>query len=363
MRTRMSTKILLLVLVSAMLVMSTSAAVTVKDDVGATLTFGSVPKRVLSLAPNMTEIMYALGVQGSLMGRTPADDYPPEVKNIPIMGDYTQPNLEILLTKNPDLILATKSFRKDLYDVMVKRWKVYVADPQTIDGVSKLIHDMGVIFQRPEQAARLEEHIRLTPIALQSLGGTHPSVLLLLWNDPPMSVGKGTFVDDLLNRIGLRSVTAEYSQPWPTLGEETLLRLDPDLILYPSAGMGGQLTTFNRKPWTDLAAVKNGKLIPFTDDYLFRPGPRITKGMVELYLKVAADKPASKVLFVSTKAKIASLNGDLLDYTRFALKNGRFLIEPKYAAELGIKYTGTLRNSSLKAVWVPSEQMGVFLLP
>jgi len=96
MRTRFS-RVVALLLMATMLVLPASAAVKVTDDVGKTFT--SVPKRVISLAPNVTEILYAIGAQGSLIGRTPVDDYPPEVMNVPVMGDYTQPNIELLLTK------------------------------------------------------------------------------------------------------------------------------------------------------------------------------------------------------------------------------------------------------------------------
>jgi len=150
----------------------------------------------------VTEILYAIGAQGSLIGRTPVDDYPPEVMNVPVMGDYTQPNIELLLTKKPDLIIGTISFRKETYDIMEKYWNVFIADPQSVSEVSSLIHRMGLIFQKEAQAKKLEEQIRLMPVALKSLGGQHPRVLLLMWHDPPMSVGKDTFINDVLNQVG-----------------------------------------------------------------------------------------------------------------------------------------------------------------
>jgi len=86
--------------------------------------------------------------------------------------------------------------------------------------------------------------------------------------------------------------------------------------------------------------------------------------MAELYLKVVQQKPNAKVLFISNKAKIASLNGSLVDYSKFSLKDGRFLVDPAYAKTLGItSYQGNLRSSSLQAQWVDAEKMGVFLLP
>jgi len=363
MRTRFL-RVVALLLMATMLVLPASAAVKVTDDVGKTLTFTSVPKRVISLAPNVTEIMYAIGAQGSLIGRTPVDDYPPEVKNVPVMGDYTQPNIELLLTKKPDLIIGTISFRKETYDIMEKYWNVFIADPQSVSEVSSLIHRMGLIFQKEAQAKKLEEQIRLMPVALKSLGGPHPRVLLLMWHDPPMSVGKDTFVNDVLNQVGLVSVTGSYTQPWPTLGEETLLKLNPDYILYPEKSMGGETASFKGRPWTDLKAVQQGKLVSFNDDWVFRAGPRLTQGMAELYLKVVQQKPNAKVLFISNKAKIASLNGSLVDYSKFSLKDGRFLVDPAYAKTLGItSYQGNLRSSSLQAQWVDAEKMGVFLLP
>jgi len=141
------------------------------------------------------------------------------------------------------------------------------------------------------------------PVALKSLGGQHPRVLLLMWHDPPMSVGKDTFINDVLNQVGLVSVTGSYTQPWPTLGEETLLKLNPDYILYPEKSMGGEAASFKGRPWTDLKAVQQGKLVSFNDDWVFRAGPRLTQGMAELYLKVVQQKPNAKVLFISTKQK------------------------------------------------------------
>jgi iron complex transport system substrate-binding protein len=364
MRSRILRTTVALLLALAVFAAPVSAAVKVTDDVGTTITLSSVPKRVISLAPNVTEIIYALGAQSSLMGRTPVDDYPPEVKNVPVMGDYTQPNIELLLTKKPDLIIGTISFSKDTYDVMKKYWNVFIADPKSVSDVASVIDRMGTIFQKQNQAKKLEEQIRLTPIALKSLGGQHPRVLLLLWNDPPMTVGSGTFINDLLKQIGLVSVTASYTQPWPTLGEETLLNLNPDYILYPEKSMGGQAASFKGQPWSNLKAVQQQHVVSFNDDLVFRAGPRLTQGMVELYLKVSLQKPNAKVLFVSTKSQIASLNGSLVDYSKFTLKNGRFYIDPTYAKQLDIKVssTGNLRGSSLQAEWVNGEKMGVFLL-
>ncbi|WP_018963727.1 ABC transporter substrate-binding protein [Coprothermobacter platensis] len=363
MRSRFS-RIIALALAVLMLTAPVSAAVKVTDDVGKTITLTSVPKRVISLAPNVTEIIYALGAQSSLMGRTPVDDYPPEVKNVPVMGDYTQPNIELLLTKKPDLIIGTVSFSKDTYDIMQKYWNVFIADSKSVNDVSSLIDRMGMIFQKQTQAKKLEEQIRLMPVALKSLGGQHPRVLLLMWNDPPMSVGKGTFINDMLSQIGLISVTASYSQPWPTLGEESLLNLNPDYILYPEKSMGGETASFKGQPWSDLKAVKQGKVVSFNDDWVFRAGPRLTQGMAQLYLKVSLQKPEAKVLFVSNKAQVASLNGSLIDYSKFTLKNGRFYIDPAYAKQLGIAASSTanLRSISLQTAWVSTEKMGVFLL-
>jgi len=169
----------------------------------------------------------------------PVDDYPPEVMNVPVMGDYTQPNIELLLTKKPDLIIGTISFRKETYDIMEKYWNVFIADPQSVSEVSSLIHRMGLIFQKEAQAKKLEEQIRLMPVALKSLGGQHPRVLLLMWHDPPMSVGKDTFINDVLNQVGLVSVTGSYTQPWPTLGEE-------------HCSNSTQITSFiPRNPWVE----------------------------------------------------------------------------------------------------------------
>ncbi len=209
------------------------------DDVGKTLTFTSVPKRVISLAPNVTEILYAIGAQGSISGRTPVDDYPPEVKNVPVMGDRTEPNIELLLTKKPDLIIGTISFRKETYDIMEKYWNVFIADPQSVSEVSSLIHRMGLIFQKEAQAKKLEEQIRLMPVALKSLGGQHPRVLLLLWHDPPMSVGKDTFINDVLNQLSLYQLQAATPNHGPLWARNT-------------ASNSAQITSFTlRNPWVE----------------------------------------------------------------------------------------------------------------
>jgi len=87
------------------------------------------------------------------------DDYPPEVKNVPVMGDYTQPNIELLLTKKPDLIIGTISFRKETYDIMEKYWNVFIADPQSVSEVSSLIHRMGLISRRKPKPRNLKNKL------------------------------------------------------------------------------------------------------------------------------------------------------------------------------------------------------------
>jgi len=87
------------------------------------------------------------------------------------------------------------------------------------------------------------------------------------------------------------------------VGEETLLKLNPDYILYPEKSMGGEAASFKGRPWTDLKAVQQGKLVSFNDDWVFRAGPRLTQGMAELYLKVVQQNPMPKCFSYQTKQK------------------------------------------------------------
>ncbi|RMH08827.1 MAG: cobalamin-binding protein [Nitrospirae bacterium] len=257
------------------------------DDLGRKLYLSKHPRRIVSLAPSITEILFALGLQDEVVGVTEFCDYPPEAKMKPKVG-YAHPNVEAILALQPELVLAPRSFVRA--DVLAKLEQVkvptFILAPRTVEDILAHIQLIGRMTGKTEAAIREVERIRthVAEVSRRVAGRPRPSVLYVLNTDPLITVGPGSFIHHVIELAGGRNVAEEAKAPYPRLSLEEVLMQNPDVLVFSGGRQEGipQAEQEKWKRWTTLSAVKHGRLFEVPSDWLNRPGPRIVKGLDRL---------------------------------------------------------------------------------
>lgn len=267
--------------------MANLAPRTFVDDLGRKVFLAKAPTRVVSLAPSITEILYAIGSGEQLVGVTPYCDYPPEVKLKPRVG-YANPNLESLLALQPDMVLAPSEFlRADLLDKLEQlKVPLFVLNAKTIEDIPSHIQTLGRMMERSATADALATEMRRRIAEVRSLTQhlVRPRVLYVLNSEPLITVGPGSFLHHLIDLAGGANVAARARTPYPRFSMEEVLKEDPELLVFPVGTAEGISDSEQQvwRRWPTISAVKRGQLHQIPSDLLNRPGPRIVQGLEAL---------------------------------------------------------------------------------
>lgn len=254
------------------------------DDLGRQVALLPSPHRIISLAPSMTETLFALRTDSVLVGVTDYCDYPPEARSKTSVGGIVQPSLERIVDLKPDLILMTVSgnIKSDFEKLEQLGFRIFVTSPDNVDGILKSISDIGALTKTSDRARRLVDSLRKQEEQLieRARASNPPAVLLILSLHPLIAVGSGTFVDELLKLSNARNIAADAASSYPLLSREFVLQRRPDVILATSDVARTSSDIVNAYPeWKLLPAVKNGRVKIVEADVLTRPGPRIMQGL------------------------------------------------------------------------------------
>jgi len=262
------------------------------DALGVEVRLASPARRVVSLAPNLTEIVCLVGGEGQLVGVTDFCKYPPQVRSKPKVGGVINPSLERVLALRPDLLLVARGTDLRIIERMRKSGvPVYAADPKSVREVIGLVRAVGHLLGRDAEADAAARKLEARLAALtskQPARGRRPKALAVVELEPLFVAGSGSFLDDLLRLAGLENA-ARGEQPWARWSSERVLNADPDLILVVCAhgALGGADSGLRdrlmaRAPWRTLRAVKAGDVYSVTDDFVTIPGPRLLDGLEQV---------------------------------------------------------------------------------
>lgn len=257
-----------------------------RDDLGRLVRFESYPSRIISLAPSVTESMYMLGADSRLVGVTKFCDFPPEASSKVIVGDLINPDLERILTLQPDLVLlSVEGNRRQTFDQLQRlNIPVFVTNPRSISGIIKSIRDLGVIAGRESPARAFEDSLR----SFLSIHDPHrhvaaesrPRVLMVIDVAPLMAAGRESYIDGLIAATGGVNAVSEPGGAYPVLNREGLLGASPDIILLPDDLDTDLASLLARFPeWRETPAVRNGRVVRVDPDLFMRPGPRVLEGL------------------------------------------------------------------------------------
>jgi iron complex transport system substrate-binding protein len=274
----------------------------VTDETGRSVNVPDHPQRVISLAPSITEIVFALGVGDRLVGDTEYCDYPPEAKRKPHVGAVLNPSLEQIVALKPDLVLGiAEANRRETAEQLERlRIPLYGLTAHTMDDMFRSIGDLGSLLGREAEARTLIAGLqgRTQAVAERVKDRPRPKVLFVVWYQPLVTTGPHTFISDVIQRAGGDSITDDLREEWPRLSLEEALHRDPDIILFPrSESFAPSLGEFRKLPgWRDFRAVKNNRL-SFIPDTIVRPCPRLVDALEEvarvLHPEAAATGPAT----------------------------------------------------------------------
>ena len=261
----------------------------VTDEVGRTIILEQNPSRIISLAPSITEILFALGLDREIVGVTEFCDYPPRARQKPSIGGFMNPSLERIVSLEPDLVIVAKEFYRPGFIRELERLDlpVYVSDPSVVESVFSALHQLGGVVGRVSEAETLAHRIRSQMEKIRGVLSDYPRrrVLYVLWHDPLMSVGPGSFVHELIEQAGGQNIVVGNGMAYSRLAMETVIARDPEVIIFPDelgeSEIRAQKETW-RLRWGMLSAVRQERFYVVDADLVHRPGPRLAQGLLEL---------------------------------------------------------------------------------
>lgn len=262
----------------------------------------SPPSRIISLAPSTTEILFAVGAGDQVVGVTTLCDWPPEVKKLPKIGDV-KVNYEKVVSLRPDLAVTVRSLNQEaVHKLEELRIPVVTVKNGSLGDLVESLRSVGRITgnsERGDGVARslaleiheMREKVRKIPPS------SRPRVLLEIWDHPLMSVGSGTFMDELITTAGGRNLAWDLARGFQQVSEEAVLERDPEIIVLADARTTPE--EIRKKPgWSRLSAVKNGRVYLMNPDLVARPGPRVILGLRRLFHWF---HPSSRILKEETR--------------------------------------------------------------
>lgn len=254
------------------------------DDLGNPVPIAGPPTRIVSLAPNITEILFALGLDREIVGVTEYCNVPAAAQVKPRIGGLMNPNIERIVESNPDLVVMSTSgnMRTDYDKLTGLGLRVFVTNPQTIDGIFKSLHDLGTLTGREPVADSLVSSLQdKKRILLKRYEHHRPRrVLFLLSLNPVIVVGEGAFLQELLELARGENIARGSSTPYPQLSREEIFNRKPEVLLATHDAAGSVEHILTAYPeWRSLPAVQSHNVVLLDADLVTRPGPRIIEAL------------------------------------------------------------------------------------
>ncbi len=251
---------------------------TVQDALGRRVTLAGPPRRIISVAPSVTEILSALDLGGRIVGIGDADDYPPGVLRGKTRVGGVVLNVERILTLRPDLIIGVASLQQGQLERLIRLGlPVLAVEARSLEETFAQILLLGRVTGRADAAARTAAALRgrVSMVERRVAGRPRPRVYVEIWGEPMQTSASGTYVDDLLRRGGGHNLFADL-RGWPQVAPEAVVRRNPEVILLTYQG---RRLVARRAGWGAVTAVRRGAIYELDPDVVTRPGPRLVDGL------------------------------------------------------------------------------------
>jgi len=258
---------------------------TLMDEAGRKVSVPDKPRRIVSLAPSITETLFALGLGDRVMGVTEFSTYPPEAATRPKVGSYVNLNAERILGLEPDLVVGTVDGNRFAVVRLLEEAgvPVYAVNPRTVDGVILTVAGLGALcgFEGRGQAVARDLQERLDRVLHRTRVEKRPRVFLQINIQPVMSVGRDTIHHDVIRLAGGENIAADHPVHYPLIKLEEIVGKSPDVILISSMERGGAFEAA-RRDWLKRAvipAARSGRVHLIDSDLIDRPSPRVIQGI------------------------------------------------------------------------------------
>lgn len=274
-----------------------SAQIRVVDDLDRTVTLSHPAERVVSLAPSITETLFAVDAGTQVVGVTDYCNFPAEARTKPRVGGVINPAIETIVGLKPDLVIMTVegNDRRDFDKLQELGLTVFVTNPRSLEGILASIEDVGALTGRADTAHRLVQRLRARArqIAERVAGLPKPSVLMIVSVQPLIVVGRGNFIAEVLERAGGRNAALSAVSSFPVYSREAVLKDDPDMFIFTCAVLPDSTELVQLFPeWSNLKAVRRGAVFHIDADIISRPGPRIVEALEILYRILHTNSPS-----------------------------------------------------------------------
>ena len=283
-----------------------NTAVTFTDMTGREITLDAPADRIVALTASDCEILYALGAGDKLVGRGEYCDYPAEVFEVPSVQSGYETNIEQIIELKPDvLVMATMAQTVEQVEQLENAGiKVVVSDAQNIEGVYTAINMLGTLTGKTAEATTIVDSMKKTFDEVSAKAGEESAGSIYFEVSPLQyglwTAGKGTFMDEIANMLGLKNAFADV-EGWAEISEEQVIERAPDYILtitmYFGEGPTPEEEILSRAGWENIPAVKNKKILNLQNNELSRPAPRLADAARMLYDLIhgtaAEEKPAA----------------------------------------------------------------------
>lgn len=253
----------------------------ITDDLGRKLKLPLKVERAVSLSPNLTEIVFAVGAGDKLVGVTTYCNYPEKAKQIEKIGDTLRPSLEKIIALKPDVVfVSTASQLKGFANTLEQQSiTLFVTDPDSFEKIYSSIEKIGEIFHKEEQARELVIQLKNRVARVEQKVKDLPKPRVFVQIDKSLyTVGKNSFITDLVHKAGGISVTEELEADYPKLSKETALALNPEVIILTDSYDNNE----PNEVFKNSDAVKNKRVYTVKADILSRPGPRIVDALEQV---------------------------------------------------------------------------------
>lgn len=254
----------------------------VTDDLGRQVAIRQPVTRAVSLAPSVTEMIFAAGAGDRLVGVTSYCDYPEAAQAIEKVGDTQTPNIERIVAMKPDVVFVSTASQLETFFRTLERQKiaVYVVDPKGVTGVSEDLRKLGSIFNtlKTAETAASELERRSSAITSRERSDARPKVFVQISNEPLFTIGRDAFLAEIIARAGGELVTKEVPSAFPKLSKETASAMNPEVIILSDSDD-------NREPnavFQSSSAVMNGRVYRMDPDIISRPGPRLVDALEQI---------------------------------------------------------------------------------
>lgn len=255
------------------------------DDMDREVVIDYVPKRIVTLAPSLTEVAYFLGIGERVVGVTKYSSYPPDAARKPDVGSYVDLNVEKIVSLSPDLVVSTADGNQPaVIEILEKAGiPVFVVNPRNLRQVIQTVVDIGEVCGVPDRARELADGLsaRVDLIASKTADQDRPLVFLQVNGKPIMTVNANTYSSDLVRLAGGRNMSDEEPITYPRISIEEVIQRKPDVIIVSSMERNGELEKI-RQQWLRLdtiPAARNGRVHLVDSDLIDRPSPRVADGL------------------------------------------------------------------------------------